>query len=320
MEIRNYKNSDLETIIDLAKTSYNEEKAYLKILKPIEDYKNIINDMFYKRFGKNAFGKVLLIDNKIIGYLIGIKIENFWGKSKGFLSPIYGHFVKEKYRIQGYKLLYMALAKTLVEKEILSHAITMYTYDKNLIDTWFKLGFGLRCIDSIKAIKPKKEKISTKIKPITKTNATDFVSLEESLHMVFTESPMFMPRTETDGLEAILDTISKDDNYMFGAYNNNLEPIGIIKIGPVGDNFITTHKKMMNVKGLYIDKNHRKKGAARDLLAYCEKFLSDLGYELLGVDFESFNIYGSEFWHKNFSPYTNTVHRRIDEFIIENDK
>ncbi|MCF7924605.1 MAG: GNAT family N-acetyltransferase [Candidatus Izimaplasma sp.] len=319
MEIRNYNINDIEEIIKLNKINYNEEKNTIKYLKPISDFSDFIGKMFYNRFGKNAFGKILLHNQEIIGYLIGIRIDNFWGESIGFLSPIHGHFVYKEYREAGYQLLYKTLAEDLVKNKIFSHAITMYTYDDSLINTWFNLGFGLRCIDSIKKLEVKPIDKDFEIQRLTKENAADFAALTEEFHMMFTKSPIFIPRTEVNGLDDIIDIISKENQFMFGACLNN-KPVGIIELGAIGDNFITTHNKMMNIKGLYVDSNYRNKGIAKNLLTYIENFLVNKDYELLGVDFEAFNIYGRKFWYKYFEPYTKSVHRRIDEHIYENYK
>jgi len=41
-----------------------------------------------------------------------------------------------------------------------------------------------------------------------------------------------------------------------------------------------------------------------------------LAYNLLGVDFESFNPTASNFWLKYFTEYTHSVVRRIDDLFI----
>jgi len=44
--------------------------------------------------------------------------------------------------------------------------------------------------------------------------------------------------------------------------------------------------------------------------------LKEEGYKLLGVDYESFNSTANGFWLKYFTPYTNSVVRRIDECAL----
>ena len=48
------------------------------------------------------------------------------------------------------------------------------------------------------------------------------------------------------------------------------------------------------------------------LLNHIENWLYEKGYTKLGVDFESFNILGSNFWRKHFEMYSYTMVRRID--------
>lgn len=52
------------------------------------------------------------------------------------------------------------------------------------------------------------------------------------------------------------------------------------------------------------------------MLSAIQKWLLENDYTHCGVDYESFNISGSNFWNKYFTPYTDSFVRRIDERIL----
>jgi GNAT superfamily N-acetyltransferase len=93
--------------------------------------------------------------------------------------------------------------------------------------------------------------------------------------------------------------------------------IAYVKIGAEGENFVTEVGSMMNICGAYCDPNYRGLGVYHNLLSYLMMTLSQEGYQLLGVDCESFNPTARGFWLKYFAEYTHSVVRRIDEKAVD---
>ena len=60
----------------------------------------------------------------------------------------------------------------------------------------------------------------------------------------------------------------------------------------------------------------RGSGVMAGLLAYATDYLRTAGITRCGVEYECFNHAGRRFWEKQFTPYTTSMHRRIDERIL----
>lgn len=112
-------------------------------------------------------GVIAQSNGEIIGFIAGYKINEFWGNCKGIYCPDYGHGVMGDNRKRIYQKLYKHSADKWVEDGFTNHALTIYAHDKETIDTFFRLGFGLRCIDAMrKATAINKDNSGVEIKKI----------------------------------------------------------------------------------------------------------------------------------------------------------
>lgn len=314
--LKDYTEQDIPRITELFQTLYHEQRAFIGSLPPYEAFSDFLKTSYTERFGKHAFGKTLWHKDEMVGFVIGIEIKNFWGTADGFLTPIHGHGVLKEHRVKGYRTLYRALAEELVKKGLTSHAITLYAEDNALVDAWFHLGFGLRCMDAIKPIEgghPSRDDLS--IRKLDSKTVDAFAPMEKAFHSMFRRPPIFMPEEDEDAEAHLRDFLSGKGHVLYGAYKDGV-PVGMINARPTGDNVITTSEAMMNITGLYVPPEFRGQGIAKALLDHLENALSKDGCTILGTDFESFNTEGSTFWHRHFTPYTYSLHRRIDERII----
>ena len=121
---------------------------------------------------------------------------------------------------------------------------------------------------------------------------------------------------EKEGPEKYLDNWLKNkNNHLWASYKPN-EAVGFMKIEPKGERFIAESEEVMNITGAYVKEEYRKSKIAVSLLDEIQKWMLDNDYSLCGVDYESFNVEGSDFWNQFFTPYTYSLVRRIDERVI----
>lgn len=303
--------SALELIID----AYNEEKKAIEFLPEGKYYRDGLHDSITRLFNKGN-GIAALCDGKLAGFIAGFEVREFWGRCKGVYSPLYGHGAVKEHRVKLYQELYKRSADLWVKEEITSHALTLYAHDKEVIDTWFWLGFGGRCVDSIRqSASFDVVKSDIIVKKIGQSELSDLAEVQRNLNMYFNNSPMFMPREDEDPLEDLRQWLQEDNRHLWAAYKDG-KVVGQMKIQAEGESFISEHPHIMNITGAYVLENERKSGVAGLLLKTVQDWLLDNNYPLCGVDFESFNTEGSRFWNKYFIPYTLTLTRRIDERIL----
>lgn len=316
---RRFEDSHIEDALAILHDLYQEEAPHHQSFLSFDQSKDSLKEQLTNLSKHSTYAYALYNDEEFIGIILGHVIPSLWGKYDGFYSPLYANAVRKEFRQKGYQFLYQHLSEELVANNILSHAITLYTNDETSMNTWFHLGFGLRLVDSIKEITQTTKVIlpnNMKIHSVTEDNIDDFLVIQKKLHFYFEKAPLFMPQSEEDEKENIAEFISHEEHYMFGLYLDG-SPIGLMKIRPTGENVLTTDKNSIHICGLYVNEDLRTKGYAKMLLDYVEYQCHLMGYTLIGVDFESFNLRGAAFWHKYFTPYTYTLTRRIDENILK---
>jgi len=249
-------------------------------------------------------------------FLAGYDIEELWGKCKGIYCPLYGHGAIKRNRRKIYQYLYKKAAEIWVEKGITNHSITLYAQDKEILDTWFWMGFGIRCVDAIREVNQiNKEKSEINIKKAKLSDVSSLADIDAKHNSYYKESPIFMPVQEEDPISHLTEWLGKENHHMWVAYDNK-KVIGYMRIEENGERLFTEHQDIMNITGAYVEETYRGKSIGTYLLDSIQKWLIENEYKLCGVDFESINITGSEFWNKYFTPYTYSLARRIDERII----
>ena len=307
-------NKYVDNAVNLVIKAYHQERKSVSCL-PLFDFTTMLRKKITNLFSKGS-GVVALNGDEVVGFLAGFEVEEFFGKCKGIYCPVYGHGTSGKYGTQIYQKMYQQAADAWVKKSYFTHAITLFTHDESVITTWFRLGFGLRCIDAIRESTPifKGEPIVRVIKA-DRTGIPSLIEIHKEHNAYYRTSPLFMPNRPEDPLKDLTEWMEKEDHHLWAAYSHE-KPIGYMRIQPNAESFISEYEKMMNITGAYVKENYRRSHIGTLLLDAIQRWLLDNEYSFCGVDYESFNILGSSFWEKYFIPYTYSVVRRIDERIV----
>ncbi len=279
---------------------------------------NDSRDYFYhtiKHLFSEGNGVAALYQNRLAAFLAGFKVDEFHGTNPGIYCPIYGHGSIRENRIEIYRSLYQRAATLWLEKGLRTHAITVFTHDQDLVDTFFWQGFGLRCIDAIRKTSNIDVQSSTvRIEESTVEDAEKLANIHTRANQYYRKSPMFMHRKDTDEILKHIDWLTGYRRHEWVAYRNDI-PVGFLKIAPSEETFFSAYPSVMNIKGLYVIENEREKGVGTVLLNTIQKWFIQNNIPLCGVEFESINTLGSRFWMKYFTPYTYSLVRKIDERI-----
>ncbi len=137
----------------------------------------------------------------------------------------------------------------------------------------------------------------------------DLKYVEEAVDLVIDayleeiNSPIFMPNPDENPVEDLKNWLEKE------------KPVGYIRIQPRAESFVSEDPSVMNITGVFVERDHRCSGVATSLLDSVQNWLLENNYKLCGVDFESINYLGSNFWNRYFTPYMYSMTRRIDERI-----
>lgn len=307
----------VDEAIKLVISSYQDEKFFVPFLPDAEFLLNDIRKKVAHLF-QNGLGILATYNPKLVGFIAGYKIdEGFFGENKGIYVPLFGHGVNKKNKHWLYKELYTYAAENWVKQSYTSHAITSFAHDEDTINSWFWLGFGLRCVDGMRKVKTMPYSCSEiDIKKSGKDDIPTIAPLHREHNLYYRTSPIFMPNLEEDPINDLAEWLKEENHHLWIAYKKN-KPVGYMRIQPNAESFISAHPEVMNITGAFVAPKERKLGIAYKLLAEIQTWLEEKEYSLCGVDFESINIKGSTFWNKNFTPYTYSMVRRVDERIMK---
>ncbi|MBN2851265.1 MAG: GNAT family N-acetyltransferase [Clostridia bacterium] len=309
MEISLLKSRYIEQCAEVAYANYLEASDLFSF--PEEN--NIIDILRNKIEQLSVFnlGVVAVENEKVIGYILGAPIEEFYGKNRGIYVPLYAHgAIGDKVTIN--HLMYRKFAKLCVSKSIFSHAITFYVNQKEVIDGFVWNGFGFRCSDAIRKLEKVEFDCDYEIREVSLAEAPMLHELV-NMHIEFlNSSPLFMFRQPEHSSKGLINWMRKETNRVFGIYDDN-KLVSYMKVTEKGETFIANQKSMANICGAYTLPEYRNKGLASRLVSTINNDCFKRGYTHLGVDFETFNYLGSRFWLKYFNAYTLTLVRRIDE-------
>jgi GNAT superfamily N-acetyltransferase len=305
----------IDEALELVLSAYRYENEIVGYLPGFKDFESDLRASIEELF-KYGTGTAALIDGKLAGFIAGFEVKELFGKCKGIYSPLYGHGAVKENRRSIYNEMYRHAAKIWVKRSCTSHAITLYAQDRETIDTWFWLGFGLRCIDAVR----KTSLIDTENKGIIvkKVDINDIPALSgiHSQHILYyKKSPIFMPKKPEDPVKDLKEWLSGENHHMWAAYDD-VKPMGYMRIEPGAESFISHHRNVMNITDAYVRNDKRKAGIGAAILNSVQQWMLDNSYPLCGVDYESINTLGSSFWGKYFTPYTFSVVRRIDERVL----
>lgn len=307
-------NEITDQAVNLVLNSYDSVREKMKFLPQKHNYYDVVKKGITYLFS-NGDGVIATENDKLLGFLYGYKVKELFGSCEGIYCPLFGHSTLKHNKRDLYELLYEKAAENWCEEKYLSHVITLFSSDEELLETWFWLGFGNRCVDSIREVS--KIYVENDGIEIIKANESDIKDIEniyDRNNEYFLKSPLFMPSNNKISILDLYKWMKNKNHHLWIAYKNN-EAIGYMKIQPKGESFISLHDSVMNITGAYVDEEYRNIKTGKILLSEIQKWLLKNGYKYCGVDFESFNILGSRFWNKYFTPYTFSLVRRIDERI-----
>jgi GNAT superfamily N-acetyltransferase len=313
MQIVTFSQEHIEQAKAIAKANYEEERQLVSSL-PTVDFLPDLNE-----FANNQLGVVGVENNLMQGFFCGYPpIDDAWGTTgaKGTFSPIHAHGAITENRKKIYSRLYQAAAEKWVNNGIISHAIALYAHDHDTLESFFFTGFGLRCIDAIKFLDhiPTVNNLGCDLQELPQQEWACILELQNLLINHLGSSPMFMPYPQLSE-SGFLKRMAADSRFFAAMLGGKC--IAYLKLSAHGENFACGDKSLMNISGAYCLPEYRGNGITHNLLSFLSDVLMEEGYTRLGVDFESFNPTAREFWLKYFTPYTNSVVRRIDDKILK---
>lgn len=297
----------------LVTQSYRRERAAVPLLGE-HDVATVASESM-DALCNNGLGVAAMEDGRLMGSLSGFPVQKFFGASDGVYVPVFGHGAVSEDSSRVYRALYAHAAKQWVSKGLLSHVITLFAHEA-AVQTWFWMGFGLRCVDGIRdlsLITARQNGLT--VRAITADDADVLWPLHREHQSYYHRSPLFMPYHADADAEPLRQWLQQPDHWMWAAFDGS-KPISYMHVRHGGETFVCDDPAMRNICSAFTTPAARGSGAATLLLNHVISWMQEQGMQRLGVDYESFNPLGSGFWLKHFTPYTYSLTRRVDERIV----
>ena len=312
LQIKDFTHAHIEEAMSIALQNYNEERSVTPALPEIESVPDLTP------YAENGLGAAAFEGGQMVGFLCSVPpFGNAFRSTDavGVFSPM-GANGAIGLRGEVYSRLYQAAGEKWAAAGASSHAVCIYTHDLEAQQQFFRLGFGMRCVDAVRGMD------SIHAKPCEEYEFSDCLpeelprlfSLDHKLDAHMALSPCFMLRPS--GTEASFEDEIKCGNPILITAKKGGEVIAFIRAEPDGETFIQDSPGYIHITGAYCLPDHRGRGVSQKLLSLLLSKLKNSGYTRLGVDFESINPPAYGFWLKYFAPYTGGLVRRIDEHSI----
>jgi GNAT superfamily N-acetyltransferase len=299
--------------VRLLEARHEEERRATPTIPPFAEYPELssrVDALFALGLGIAATRA-----GRLVGFLAGYPVAEFFGRDNGVYCPLFGQGLDPGEGSETFDSMYREAAARWVSDGRFTHAITLFAHDRPKIDGLFWLGFGLRCVDAIKACE--EIRASASGLDIVRSDPSLFAKAEglhESNRRYYRRSPMFMPTAEVDEVAEQAQWLGTEGNAEWLALRDG-KPVGMLRLAREGETYISGHRDMRNIKDTYVLEEERGRGVGALLLGAAERHLLAEGLPLCGVDFESLNPSATAFWLRHFAPYTFSVVRRVDERI-----
>lgn len=298
----------------IALRNYDEERARVPTLPPIERVPDL------SPYAENGLGVAAYINDEMIGFLCSEPpFQNAFRSTDavGVFSPMGANGAIGEKRAEVFARMYQAAGEKWARAGASSHAVCLYAHDKQVQEQFFRYGFGLRCLDAIRALdnvdSPSCDGLTFHEVSGNK-DALEVLPLENMLHSSYLKSPFFVSRAKLDET-TWMEYWNGCHPLCFSAKRSGRN-VAFILAEQDGENFIRDTAGYLHITGMYCQPEYRGKGVSLKLLRLLTEKMKAGGFTRLGVDFESINPSGYGFWIKHFTVYTHSVVRRIDEHAV----
>ena len=320
MHIVSFTASHAEDAAEIVLAAYRSERQAVPAL-PAYDDRDGMGQMTADLAAAGLPGFAAVEGGKLLGFLAGYPVGEFFGSHDGVYVPPQGNGAAGPDRRLVIQRLYEAASAAWVGEKRLTHCVSFWAHDAEAQDAWYWLGFGLRCVDAVRPLTDVSGISNAACLDVRKAGPGDAEGLY-GLHAehcgYYRGAPLFMPHVEVEGgLEEFQRWLQADGNHLWAAWDGG-RPVSYLRVGRGGGNtFATRAGESYHINGAFTAPDARGRGAAALLLQAIVDWLRGQGQERLSVDYESFNIHGSRFWRKHFTPFLHSPVRAIDDRIIK---
>lgn len=261
---------------------------------------------------------IALESEKLVGYLSGLRMDEFKGHCKGIYTPEWAHTALEENTEEIYQALYTSLAAEWVKTGHVQQAITFLANNRRGIDFFFAYGFGMLVEDGIRSMVDLETLApQCQIRKATEADIPLLLHMETEFCAYMQSSPTFL-FCESRNSKNWQDWLAAPHHNAWVASKDN-QTVGYIFMekDAADKAFVLRDPLTCGVCGAHVHPQYRGQGIMKALLQHGIEWYRQRGYQRCAVDFETANPLARRFWRKHFTIVCQSLIRRIDERTVK---
>ena len=313
-EIVPFNEDHVEDAASMAAARYRAERSLTPFLPPrFEDPDALL--LRLRNLAQGAPGVAAKRDGMLAGFLLAY-LSLFRGVRTAY-SPDFGHAADPIDRRDIYRGMYASLSRYWLAHGCFSNAVTLFAHEREAIDAWYSVGFGLTVIDALRDVGHGDSWLAdVKIRRATPEDADLITPLALALRRHLAAPPIFVPLIIEETRDDLERWLSESANALWVAFRDGVA-VAFLRLEPSGfDVLPTSEESTVSISGAFTKKAVRGRGLGTALLNQALNWVRSAGYEHCSVDFESANIPSCRFWlGKGFEPVCHSLTRQVDEWL-----
>jgi GNAT superfamily N-acetyltransferase len=261
-----------------------------------------------------APGVVATRGGRLVGFLGGWLIPSFRGRRTVF-SPEWANGAEPGQSRRVYEVMYSELAKFWVTEGCLTHMISLLADDRDAVEGWHWLGFGMVAADALRTLEPiAGGEAEVDVRRAGREDVERVMALDRALCRHLAAAPVFLADREEPGRGYYEEWLQDAEKAVWLADRGG-EAVAYLGLGPASDDASTIiyDERTTSVSGAFTREGVRGGGIGTGLLDRGLAWARDRDYERCAVDFEPMNPPAARFWLRHFEPVCYTVMRQVDE-------
>ncbi len=289
MPIRPFADSDLDAAAELLARRHERQLAAESLLPRNVDFRAQIEREWSRDGASGAVGAG--------GYLIGSPAPNTNMGATRILVDLAGHAAEEP---EFARDLYAVAAARWVEQGQTSHAVVVPSFDRGLVDAWFRLAFGLQFVYAVRETAPASPVDGgVEIRPGVPADLAAVARFDSLLWDLQAGSPSFSGQAvaPVEEFEAEWSDLW-DDPELFTHFvaerDGRVVGHAVLYRRPMGD--VRVPDSNIDLAHAATEPDVRGSGAGLALTAHILGWAHEHGFRSITTDWRSVNLLSSRFW------------------------
>jgi GNAT superfamily N-acetyltransferase len=313
LEIAPLQDQHLEDAAALVTARYRALREQVSSLPSrYEDVSSILPPL--RDLAGQAPGVVAMRDGQLAGFLLGMVLAEFRGK-RAVYSPEWANAVDVEGGRKIYQEMYAHLSARWVADGCFTHLVTLLAQDREAIDAWHWLGFGLTAVDAMRDLTPAQGAIAKfEIRRAGLEDIEEAMTLDQALRRHLAAAPVFL--MDEHGSESYEQWLANSANVLWLASCGG-EVAGGMGLEPSNTDacYIIRDETTISITSAFTKEGERNRGIGTALLDHSLDWARSAGYKRCAVDFEPQNIPAARFWLRHFQPVCYSLIRHVDERV-----